>query len=265
MKRKSLCMIGLNLLILVFGIIGLLFSLFGEDGFMNTDTFLYYTIQSNLLAMATAAVVVVCALRYRGRAELPKAVQFLRLLSTIAITLTFLVFSLMLTPEMIRSGNTAYLTTPGNVFVHNLVPIGAILDWCLFASVKPLPRRSALCGLLPALSYVLFVFICVFCGIRFSGNTVPYFFLDYETYGWLRIGGGIGVDNLSNSDKAQLSDEFDMRFEGKLDDFIGFICDITFAVNGDYKESWEFIKKDCNSLKRYSNVHLIFNKDKNEE
>lgn len=73
------------------------------------------------------------------------------------------------------------------------------------------------------------------------------------------------IDNLSNSDKAQLSDEFDMRFEGKLDDFIGFICDITFAVNGDYKESWEFIKKDCNSLKRYSNVHLIFNKDKNEE
>ncbi len=183
----------LNLSTVVFGMLGLGFSIFGQ-GFMNSSTFLYYTIQSNLLAMLTAGVVLVFERRrLRGR-EIPTGVQFLRLFSTIAITLTFLVFSLMLTPQIIAEGNGAYLVSPGNLFVHNLVPICAILDWCLFGSAKKLKRGSAYCGTVPALAYVCFVYICEACGVKFSGNTFPYFFLDYQTYGWFRIGsGGIGV------------------------------------------------------------------------
>lgn len=183
----------LNALLIVFGVLGLYFTLYSE-GFMNTGTFLYYTVQSNLLAMGSAAVVLVFVLRSLKGAEIPASIQFLRLLSTIAITLTFLVFSLMLTPQLIAEGNSAYLTSPGNLFVHNLVPICAILDWCLFGSVQKLKRTSAFCGIAPALAYICFVFVCVKRGITFSGNRVPYFFLDNETYGWFSIGNGsIGV------------------------------------------------------------------------
>lgn len=182
----------LNLFLLLFGICGIGFTVFG-DGFMNTDAFLYYTMQSNLLAMLTAAVSLVFEARRRRNKAIPKAVDFLRLLNVIAITLTFLVFSLMLAPKMIMDGSGDYLLSPGNLFVHNLVPICAILDWCFYGNTARLKRSSALCGMAPALAYVCFVYVCVAGGIPFSGNTVPYFFLDYQTYGWLKIGGGIGV------------------------------------------------------------------------
>lgn len=161
---------------------------------MNAGTFLYYTMQSNIFAIGTAIVVLLCEVRRLKGKPFPIGVQYLRLLSAIAITLTFLVFSLMLTPQMIMEGNAWYLLSPGNFFVHNLVPIGAILDWCLFGSAKNLKKISGCSGMIPALAYVLFVYLCVALGIRFGFNKVPYFFLDYEAFGWFRIGvGGIGV------------------------------------------------------------------------
>lgn len=30
------------------------------------------------------------------------------------------------------------------------------------------------------------------------------------------------------------------------------------AVPGTYRKTWEYIEKDINSLKRHSNMHLIF-------
>lgn len=190
---KKYAPIILNSLIVVFGCLGLGFSIFG-DGFMNADTFKYYTIQSNILAMLTAAGMLVFeVLQLKGK-TIPVGIQIWRMVSTIAITLTFLVFSLMLTPEMIIQGNSWYLFTPGNIFVHNLVPIGAILDLCLFGSVKEMKKGWAFLGMAPALLYVCFVYISVACGSTFSGNIVPYFFLDYTTISWFSIGeAGIGV------------------------------------------------------------------------
>lgn len=183
----------INSLLLIFGTAGIWFTVFG-DGFMNSGTFLYYTVQSNILAMAVGLTVLIFEIRKLFGKKIPKGVQFLRLFGTVAITLTFLVFSLMLTPKMIADGDGWYLTTPDNLFVHNLVPIMAILDWCLFGSGKELKKSAAFCGLVPAFAYLCFVHFCVTKGLTFSGEKVPYFFLDYESYGWLRIGKeGIGV------------------------------------------------------------------------
>lgn len=45
-----------------------------------------------------------------------------------------------------------------------------------------------------SLCYLGFVFICVGLNIRFNGQLVPYFFLDYETLTWFNITEkGIGV------------------------------------------------------------------------
>ena len=32
----------------------------------------------------------------------------------------------------------------------------------------------------------------------------------------------------------------------------------SFVVSGNYQETWEFIKKDLNSLKRYTNINQCF-------
>ena len=66
--------------------------------------------------------------------------------------------------------------------------------------------------------------------------------------------------------EVNLSDELKMEYAERFSDsyykiesaFIDFIRDEQFAVTGDYKETWEFIKLNGNSLKRYSNFHLFF-------
>lgn len=161
---------------------------------MDTGTFRYYTIQSNILSMLVAAVALIFEIwRVLGRA-IPAWVYRLRFVSAIAITLTYLVFAVLLTPVMIRDGNATYLASAGNLMVHKAVPICAMLDWFLFGSVKKMKRRDIVWGLLPALCYVFFVYYCVGKNLTFSGNMVPYFFFDYTQYGWFRIGdGGLGV------------------------------------------------------------------------
>jgi len=44
------------------------------------------------------------------------------------------------------------------------------------------------------------------------------------------------------------------------DAFVEFIRNEEFAVQGEYRETWEFIKLNGNSLKRYSNFQLFFQK-----
>ena len=44
-------------------------------------------------------------------------------------------------------------------------------------------------------------------------------------------------------------------------EFIQFISDESVAVEGSYKETWEYIEKDLNSLNRHSNMNLIFQKN----
>lgn len=57
-----------------------------------------------------------------------------------------------------------------------------------------------------------------------------------------------------------MSDDFAELYEGRLDEFIDFISDKSIAVEGSYKQTWKFIEKGTNSLNRYSNMHLIFEK-----
>lgn len=66
-------------------------------------------------------------------------------------------------------------------------------------------------------------------------------------------------ENLTDEDKKKLSEDFDDEYADNLESFLRFIKESDFAVKGDYKESWNFIKQDTNSLKRYSNFHLFFN------
>lgn len=64
--------------------------------------------------------------------------------------------------------------------------------------------------------------------------------------------------NLADELKMEYAERFSDSYYKKEAKFIDFIRDEQFAVKGDYKETWEFIKINGNSLKRYSNFHLFF-------
>jgi len=65
--------------------------------------------------------------------------------------------------------------------------------------------------------------------------------------------------NVLREEKEDYAFEFADKFSKNLEDFIIFINDSTFAINKGYKDSWNFIKIETNSLKRYSNFHLYIN------
>ena len=65
-------------------------------------------------------------------------------------------------------------------------------------------------------------------------------------------------EELTDSEKMDLANEFADLFIENKEAFSTFINDNTFAVPGSYQETWNFIYKDTNSLKRFSNFHLAF-------
>ena len=184
-------------LLLLFGILGQLEGvLSGHTDFMSGGHFLYYTHQSNLVIMAVIAVFLVYDILRLVRGDCapvpPNWLMIVRFSATAAITLTFLVFSVLLTPEMIAEGHASYLFSIGNLCVHNLVPLLAILDWCLFGYPIRAGRWTFLWRTAMPLYYCAFALILSTTGANAfgTGQRVPYFFLDYENNGWLRIQNG---------------------------------------------------------------------------
>lgn len=62
---------------------------------------------------------------------------------------------------------------------------------------------------------------------------------------------------VENRYKVKLSEDFQDRYIDDLDAFIDLICNSDFSVKGNYKESWNFIKKDNNSIKRFTNFNIL--------
>ena len=93
-------------------------------------------------------------------------------------------------------------------------------------------------------------------------NKIPYYIyynscnLEHVLYGKLR--------DFSDEEKEEMAYAFADKYDGKLKEFIELISGKDVAAPGNtYKETWEFIEKDGNSLKRHSNMYLIFlNKEK---
>lgn len=72
-----------------------------------------------------------------------------------------------------------------------------------------------------------------------------------------------GNANMNNSDKNYYADKFERKYYKEPKKFIDFLNEGNLCVEGNYDESWNFIKCDENSLKRYTNFQLYFNNPKN--
>lgn len=64
--------------------------------------------------------------------------------------------------------------------------------------------------------------------------------------------------NTACDKKRAYSYNFVDKYVGRENGFVDFLSKNDFTTPGDYKESWQFIKEDCNSLNRYCNFHLYF-------
>lgn len=68
------------------------------------------------------------------------------------------------------------------------------------------------------------------------------------------------IRELSRKEKMKLAEDFDDKYGDNPQDFLNFIRSTVFATQGDYEETWNFIKQENHSLERWSNFHLYFEK-----
>ncbi|MFW5795043.1 MAG: hypothetical protein ACOCV1_06125 [Bacillota bacterium] len=64
--------------------------------------------------------------------------------------------------------------------------------------------------------------------------------------------------NVKREAKKIKAEEFENKFFECEHNFIDYIKSSDFAVSGSYDDTWSFIKKESNSLKRFCNLHFIF-------
>ncbi|MDF2555291.1 MAG: hypothetical protein K0R60_1186 [Microbacterium sp.] len=149
--------------------------------------FLYYTVLSNLLVLVWFVMLVVRTARdlategARGWSSpsprFAAAVMF-------AITVTMLVYLIVLVPEAFTQ-NTGYQPfTPTDNAVHIFTPAFAILDWLLFTPKGRVRVADPLLWALLPLGYVALAFLYGAAGGLFGGGTrYPYPFMDLDRNG----------------------------------------------------------------------------------
>ena len=148
-------------------------ALAGSRSFMGGRVvFMYFTIQSNIAIAAVCAVGAVLLLRRRSVGRAWYAVKYV---GTVAITLTGVVFCLVLAPTM---GRAAWNVQ--NILTHVVVPAAAVADFFLTAALCELRTRSVLLVMLPPLAYAIYAGVGYVRGWQFgAGRNYPYFFLNW--------------------------------------------------------------------------------------
>lgn len=66
--------------------------------------------------------------------------------------------------------------------------------------------------------------------------------------------------DLTDDEKEDLAFKIADRYSRNPEEFLRLLYDTSFHVPGTYEETWKFIMEDGNSLKRYCNMTLFFEK-----
>ena len=143
---------------------------------MGLRTFCMFTVNSNILAAASMAMVIPYTLDGLRRHDyyLPRWIVNLVYMGVTAVALTFLVSLLILSPAkgflLIFSGS--------RFFLHGVCPLLAVTSFCFFMSDKRLRFRDTLLALIPVLIYaIIYVVMVVVIGEEKGGWNDFYGFL----------------------------------------------------------------------------------------
>lgn len=62
--------------------------------------------------------------------------------------------------------------------------------------------------------------------------------------------------NSTDDDKENDAYAFAQKYRKDLAGFVKFMCESEFSVNREYKDSWEYIEENMNSIERHTNLGL---------
>lgn len=162
-------------------------------GDASPGIFMYYTIQSNLLALVLFGMLTVrtfLALKREGRIGSCSFFPRFEMVCSVDLFLTFVVYWVMLAPQAFTMGSSYSLLSFDNLSVHLITPLACLVDYVLFTTSKHLKYRDVYAVAIFPLAYVAFTSIAGFLGYTYYINPAdglpvrfPYFFFDYDRIG----------------------------------------------------------------------------------
>jgi len=183
---------------MMFALAGLLKQIGVFHGTLSFHSFMFYTIQSNLLA-----VVLFAYLSFRTAMSLRTGLfgnigwhPRLGMIIAVDLLVTMVVFWTLLTPVVPPS----YLWTFENIAIHTVTPLLCLLDFILFSEPRRLKYRDIYYTCIFPVFYVIFTSIAGLAGYVYGfsatfsneGSAVidtapvrfPYFFMDFDRLGF---------------------------------------------------------------------------------
>ncbi len=177
----------------VFALAGLLSQLGVFRGKWGWGSFMYYTIQSNLLAVALFALLTIGTwrgLREDGRSGSAGYFARFEMICTVDLLLTFFVYWILLAPTSFSMDGGYSLWTFDNIAVHAVTPLLCLLDYVLFTQPRHLKYLDTYLVCVYPLFYVAFTSVAGLLGYVYytasaDGMPVrfPYFFFDFDRIG----------------------------------------------------------------------------------
>ena len=122
MKEKiSIYLKFVNIFLIILGIISQ--SYFHQSLF--TNSFLSFTVQSNILVILTSflSLLVRTLLDKNHNKRVFRFVEILELISAVAISLTFIIFNFLLAPGLVYKGNIEYIFSFQSIVLHFISPL----------------------------------------------------------------------------------------------------------------------------------------------
>ncbi len=170
---KKILSLLLKLAATVCALYGTYLSIADRNGFMsNWNALLFFTIQSNL--WIAGWFIFEAVISFRKKHYDSRIINILKLMFTVAISLTGIVFVVILAPTL----SNPY--KPNNVLTHVVVPLCAVIDLFVCSDRMELHKTDFLFCMLPPIYYAIFSGIGYINHWHFVGTlNYPYFFLNW--------------------------------------------------------------------------------------
>ena len=172
-KKQFITSLVLKSILIISVIIGVIVSATSESEFMSGNMiFMYFTIQSNILIAIVCLIGLIFLLK---NFKANRIWYVIKLVSTISITLTGLVFTFMLAPTLgYQAWNLA------NILTHVIVPVSAVFDFFVVGISMIFKKKDVIYVIIPPLLYAIYAGIGYKLDWKFTTEyNYPYFFLNW--------------------------------------------------------------------------------------
>ena len=147
MNKKEITALILNGILIVVGVLGMI----NVIKFYGASTFIYYTVDSNIVCLISSILFFVFMLIKKNITEIPFFVMVLRFMATVCLTVTFVVVVAYLAPVRVWIPEGTYLDNlkillfkDDMLYQHLLAPVISFISFAFFEGDRRLNKKKTI-------------------------------------------------------------------------------------------------------------------------